>query len=572
MRENWKFSELEYVRPDFDKVKENLKSYIKKGREADSFTAALSAYTESENEINHLMMMYTLVYIRHTLDTSDKFYEEEHEVFNSQFPTFGPISAESGEALNESKYRADFETKFGKQFFASIELEKKRFSEKNIPLLQEEAKLTSEYQKMMASCKIKFDGKELNLYGIQKYFENDDREVRKAAFQAYSDFYHDNEKRLEEIWDELIKLRNEMGRNLGFENFIPLGYLRQGRTDYGVKEVESFRKQVEDYLVPLCIELYGAQAKRIGVDTLYSYDEKMTFADGNAVPAGDDDFMMEEARKMYHELSPETAEFIDFMMEHELLDLKNKPNKASTGYMTSFAPLKAPFVFSCFNGTIFDMQVLTHELGHAFAGYMAMRNQPISEYYSESTDIAEIHSMSMEQFAYPYAERFFGKDADKYRFQHLQDAITFVPFGVAVDEFQHICYEKPELTSKERTYEWHKLEEKYMPWRKYDEADEFMNRGGYWYHKLHIFQEPMYYINYTLTTMGAMEFKKKYAEDKEKAWEDYLKLCKVGGSLSYLETLKYANVSSPFEEGSVEKSCSYAKEILEETIRSGKWN
>jgi len=572
MRENWKFSELEYVRPDFDKVKENLKSYIKKGREADSFTAALSAYTESENEINHLMMMYTLVYIRHTLDTSDKFYEEEHEVFNSQFPTFGPISVESGEALNESKYRADFETKFGKQFFASIELEKKRFSEKNIPLLQEEAKLTSEYQKMMASCKIKFDGKELNLYGIQKYFENDDREVRKAAFQAYSDFYHDNEKRLEEIWDELIKLRNEMGRNLGFENFIPLGYLRQGRTDYGVKEVESFRKQVEDYLVPLCIELYGAQAKRIGVDTLYSYDEKMTFADGNAVPAGDDDFMMEEARKMYHELSPETAEFIDFMMEHELLDLKNKPNKASTGYMTSFAPLKAPFVFSCFNGTIFDMQVLTHELGHAFAGYMAMRNQPISEYYSESTDIAEIHSMSMEQFAYPYAERFFGKDADKYRFQHLQDAITFVPFGVAVDEFQHICYEKPELTSKERTYEWHKLEEKYMPWRKYDEADEFMNRGGYWYHKLHIFQEPMYYINYTLTTMGAMEFKKKYAEDKEKAWEDYLKLCKVGGSLSYLETLKYANVSSPFEEGSVEKSCSYAKEILEETIRSGKWN
>lgn len=572
MRENWKFSELEYVRPDFDKVKENLKSYIKKGREADSFTAALSAYTESENEINHLMMMYTLVYIRHTLDTSDKFYEEEHEVFNSQFPTFGPISVESGEALNESKYRADFETKFGKQFFASIELEKKHFSEKNIPLLQEEAKLTSEYQKMMASCKIKFDGKELNLYGIQKYFENDDREVRKAAFQAYSDFYHDNEKRLEEIWDELIKLRNEMGRNLGFENFIPLGYLRQGRTDYGVKEVESFRKQVEDYLVPLCIELYGAQAKRIGVDTLYSYDEKMTFADGNAVPAGDDDFMMEEARKMYHELSPETAEFIDFMMEHELLDLKNKPNKASTGYMTSFAPLKAPFVFSCFNGTIFDMQVLTHELGHAFAGYMAMRNQPISEYYSESTDIAEIHSMSMEQFAYPYAERFFGKDADKYRFQHLQDAITFVPFGVAVDEFQHICYEKPELTSKERTYEWHKLEEKYMPWRKYDEADEFMNRGGYWYHKLHIFQEPMYYINYTLTTMGAMEFKKKYAEDKEKAWEDYLKLCKVGGSLSYLETLKYANVSSPFEEGSVEKSCSYAKEILEETIRSGKWN
>ena len=523
MKENWKFSELEYVRPDFEKVKDNIKVSIEKMKAAESFTEALSIYTESEKEINELMMMYTIVYIRNTVDTSDKFYEEERKVFDAEFPTFGPLSVASGEAINESKFRNDFETKFGKQ---------------------------------------------LNLYGIQKYFEHEDREVRKAAFRAYSDFYHNNEKRLEEIWDELIKLRNEMGRNLGFENFIPLGYMRQGRTDYGQKEVESFRKQVEAYLVPFCKELYEAQAKRIGVDTLYSYDESRTFKDGNAEPAGDDDFMMEEARKMYHALSPETAEFIDFMMEHELLDLKNKPNKASTGYMTSLPPLKAPYVFSCFNGTIFDMQVLTHELGHAFAGYMAMRTQPIAEYYSESTDIAEIHSMSMEQFAYPYAENFFGKDADKYRFQHLQEAITFVPFGVAVDEFQHICYAHPELTPRERTYEWHKLEEKYMPWRKYDENDEFMNRGGYWYHKLHIFQEPMYYINYTLTTMGAMEFKKKYAENKEKAWKDYLKLCKVGGSLSYLETLKYANVSNPFEAGSVEKSCSYAKAILEEQMKN----
>ena len=245
--------------------------------------------------------------------------------------------------------------------------------------------------------------------------------------------------------------------------------------------------------------------------------------------------MVKTAQKMYHEISPETGEFIDFMIDHELMDLQNKPGKASTGYMTSLPSLKAPFVFSCFNHTIFDMQVLTHELGHAFAGYMAMRSQPISDYYSESTDIAEIHSMSMEQFAYPYAEWFFGDQADKFRFAHLQEALTFVPFGVAVDEFQHICYAHPELTPKERTYQWHLLEEKYMPWRKYDN-DAFMERGGYWYHKLHIYLYPFYYINYTLTTMGAMEFKKKYAEDKAAAWQDYLNLCKVGGSRGYLET------------------------------------
>lgn len=257
------------------------------------------------------------------------------------------------------------------------------------------------------------------------------------------------------------------------------------------------------------------------------------------------------------------------MIEHELMDLENKPNKANTGYMTSLPDYKAPFVFSCFNHTIFDMEVLSHELGHAFAGYRAMRHQPIIDYAGVSTDIAEIHSMSMEQFCYPYAERFFGDKADKYRFQHLQEAITFVPFGVAVDEFQHIIYENPNLTPKERTYEWHKLEEKYMPWRRYTD-DPFMERGGYWYHKIHIFLYPFYYINYTLTTMGAMEFKKRYAEDKKKAFADYLALCDAGGSKSYLELLKVAHLRVPFEEGSVKEAISYAKDILLDSIEKMK--
>ena len=356
-----------------------------------------------------------------------------------------------------------------------------------------------------------------------------------------------------------------MGKALGYETFTPLGYINQGRSDYGQKEVAAFREQVKNDLVPLCEELYKAQAKRIGVDKIMAYDEKFIFPDGNAEPIGDAKFLVEQARKMYHELSPETGEFIDFMIDHNLMDLENKPGKASTGYMTSLKKYKAPFVFSCFNHTIFDMQVLSHELGHAFAGYCAMRHQPISDYFHESTDIAEIHSMSMEQFCYPYAEYMFGDMADKYRFAHLQEALTFVPFGVAVDEFQHIIYENPDLTPKERTYEWHKLEEKYMPWRAYSD-DEFMDRGGYWYHKLHIFLYPFYYINYTLTTMGAMEFKKRYAENKEQAWKDYLALCNAGGSKSYLGLLKVANLRVPFEEGSVKESISYAKEILLKAI------
>ena len=561
MNNDFKFTTLEYKRPDFAKMESFAEETREAIKNATSYEEVKQLMQKMDEVSNDFSTDCVIASIRHTLDTRDEFYEKEDEYINDTMPTIMPKMLALDEALMESPFRGEIEKEYGKQYFVQMELNKKTFCEENIPLMQQEAKLTNEYQKIMATAEIAFDGKTLNLYGVQKYFEHEDRKVRQAAVKAYSDFYHQHEERLEEIWQELITIRNQMGKNLGYDNFIPVGYMQQGRTDYGMEEVAAFRKQVEKEIVPLCEQLYEAQRKRLGVDKLMIYDEKRVFSDGNAVPAGDDDFMVEQARKMYHDISPETGEFIDFMIDHELMDLKNKPGKASTGYMTYLNRYKAPFVFSCFNQTIFDMQVLTHELGHAFAGYMAMRNQPISAYYSESTDIAEIHSMSMEQFAYPYAEQFFGEDAEKFRFAHLQEAITFVPFGVAVDEFQHICYANPSLTPKERTLEWKKLEEKYMPWRKYD-ADDFFDRGGFWYHKLHIFLYPFYYINYTLTTMGAMEFKKKNLENHEAAWEDYLKLCKCGGSMSYLETLRHANLSNPFEEGSVKKAISVAKETL----------
>lgn len=559
--EQFTFSTLEYKRPDF----QEFAAFAEKTREriegAGSYAEVKEALLSFDGKKKDFSTDVTIASIRHTLDTRDKFYEGENEYIEETFPTIMPCLLAVDEALMNSPFRADFEKEYGRQYLAQKELEKKAFCEANIPLMQREAKLASEYEKMMATAEISFDGKVLNLFGVQKYFEHEDREVRKGAVRAYSDFYHKNEQRLEEIWEELLSIRNEMGRNLGYEDYIPVGYMKQGRTDYGQKEVESFREQVRTVIVPICERLYEAQAKRLGVEKLAFYDEKRIFPDGNAVPAGDDDFMVREAAKMYHEMSPETGEFIDFMIQHELMDLKNKPGKAATGYMTDLQRYQAPFVFSCFNQTIGDMGVLTHELGHAFAGFMAMRSQPLSDYYSESTDIAEIHSMSMEQFAYPYAERFFGDGAEKFLFAHLQEAVTFVPFGVAVDEFQHICYANPDLTPRERTLAWKKLEAKYMPWRTY-EPDDFFDRGGWWYHKLHIFLYPFYYINYTLTTIGAMEFKKKEREDHESAWKDYLNLCKCGGSMSYLETLRYAGVSNPFEAGSVEKAISVAKDEL----------
>ncbi|MDO4332543.1 MAG: M3 family oligoendopeptidase [Eubacteriales bacterium] len=559
------FETMEYVRPDYNGLKRIWEEAAGRVRNAKEYAEVKAAMQEVNEASDRFMTMYSVCNIRNTLDTTDEYYEKELEYNQNTYPTVMEAGMQYERAVLASPFAGQLEAEYGKELLVSMQRDLDSFNPALVPFMQKEAELTTRYQKLMATAQIPFRGEVYNLYGIQKFFGDPDRAIRKEAFAAYSDFYCGNEAEMEEIFSQLVEIRNEMGKALGYENYIPLGYKQQGRSDYGQKEVEAFRKQVREEIVPLCEKLYQAQAKRIGVDEIKVYDEKFVFPDGNAVPAGDDDYMIEQARIMYHDMSPETGEFIDFMIDHKLMDLKNRPNKASTGYMTFLPDYKAPYVFSCFNHTIFDMQVLSHELGHAFAGYQAMRHQPVSAYYSESTDIAEIHSMSMEQFAYPYAEQFFGKDADKYRFAHLQEAVTFVPFGVAVDEFQHIVYAHPELTPKERTYEWHKLEEKYMPWRKYED-DAFMERGGYWYHKLHIFLYPFYYINYTLTTMGAMEFKKRYEEDRSAAWKDYLNLCNAGGSQSYLGLLKVANLSVPFEEGSVRKAISYTKEILLKAI------
>ena len=567
MNEQFTFQSIKYKRPDFEALKVFYEELNARLKAAKTYETVRECIFEEERYSSTVNTMGTIATVRHTVDTSDKFYEAEVEHFDRKYPEAMPYMQAFNAALLESPFKKEIDREFGTQFLKAVKLGFDSFSEKNIALMQEESELVNRYQKLTAACKISFDGGEHNLYGILKYFSDPDRSVRKAAAQKYADFFEENDKELGDIFDRLVKLRHQMGINMGFKNFIPLGYMQQGRMDYDEKDVASFRKQVLEELVPFCSEIYQAQAKRIGVEKIRYYDEQFIFLDGNAVPIGDRAYLVEQACKMYHNMSKETGEFIDFMIEHELMDLDNKPNKAATGYMTTLNDYKAPFVYSCFNGTTGDVDVLTHEMGHAFAGYMAMRHQPLQALWSEPTDIAEIHSMSMEQFAYPYAELFFGEKADKYRFQHLQEALTFVPFGVAVDEFQHIVYENPDMTPDERTAAWRELEKKYMPWRDYGEENAFFNRGGLWYHKLHIYHYPFYYINYTLTTMGAMEFKKKQAEDKTTCWQDYMTLCKVGGSLGYLDTLRAANLANPFLAGGVKRAVSYAIDILRKEMQ-----
>jgi M3 family oligoendopeptidase len=321
------------------------------------------------------------------------------------------------------------------------------------------------------------------------------------------------------------------------------------RTDYNAEMVANFRKQVLEYIVPVSQQLKKRQTERLGLDELKYYDENFSFKTGNATPKGDPDWIVANGKKMYQELSPETDEFFTFMLDNNLVDLVSKKGKQGGGYCTYFSQYQAPFIFSNFNGTSGDIDVLTHEVGHAFQVYES-RNINVPEYAFPTYEACEIHSMSMEFFAWPWMNLFFEEDADKYRFNHLSDSLQFIPYGVSVDEFQHYVYSNPEATPAERKQAWRDIEKKYLPHRNY-EGNTYLEQGGFWHKQGHIFASPFYYIDYTLAQLCAFQFWKRSNEDFKSAWNDYLELCQAGGSKSFIKLVELAGLTSPFEDGCI---------------------
>ncbi len=556
------FSKLKYTRPDMGAFKKTAKQQLKRLKNATSYEEARAAYLASQEASGHIMTSYVIAHIRNTLDTKDKFYDGEMEFFNRAIAMLMPLSKQMTETLLKTPYRKQFEEEFGKQLFSLAEMERKTQSKKVILDLIRQGSIENAYKKTAAACKTTFRGEEVNFYGLLKHMESSDREERKEAYLAWAKLYEDVSGKLDKQFDKLIKLRIRMAKKLGLPNFTTLGYLNMHRADYGPAEVEKFREQVKDIIVPAVAKLREEQAKRLGVEKLKYYDETCIFPDGNADPIGGQDVLVPIAQQMYREISPETGEFFDFMCEYKLFDLETRPGKHIGGYCTYMPDYKAPFIFSNFNGTSADVDVLTHEAGHAFAGFTAMRSQPLMDYMSSTSEVNEIHSMTMEHFAYPYLKGFFGEDkVEKAKFSHLSGCLSTIPYLVSVDEFQHRVYARPDMTAKERRAVWHEIEQTYLPWRDYDGVS-FLEEGGFWMQKQHIFLYPFYYVDYALAQVCAFAFYGRMKQDQKSAWDSYLALCKAGGSKGYFELLKLAGLDIPFEDGAVEKAVRHVIEEL----------
>nr|WP_217364917.1 M3 family oligoendopeptidase [Brevibacillus sp. HD1.4A] len=488
--------------------------------------------------------------IRHTINTEDPFYKEEQDYWDEAGPVYQGIISRYYAAITQSAFRSELEQKWGAQLFRIAETTLRTFSPEVVADLQEENRLASQYVALIASAKIMFEGEERTLPQLLPFQTSTDRNMRKKANEAKYEFLSKHTEELDRIYDNLVKVRDRIAKKLGFTTFVELAYARLNRTDYNAEMVANFRRQVEEQIVPVAARLVERQRERIGVDVMKYYDLAFDFATGNPTPKGSPDWIVENGKKMYEQLSPETDAFYNFMLENECLDLLSKKGKATGGYCTYMSKYKLPYIFANFNGTSGDIDVLTHEAGHAFQVYVS-RGYEVPEYHFPTYEACEIHSMSMEFLTWPWMELFFEDDTAKYKFSHLSGSLLFIPYGVAVDEYQHAVYEKPEMTPAERKRTWREIERKYLPYRNYDE-NEFLEEGGFWQQQGHIFRDPFYYIDYTLAQICAFQFWKRAQENPEQAWSDYLTLCKEGGSKSFTELVKVAKLYSPFEDGCIQ--------------------
>ena len=556
-----KFCEMQYVRPDGEALLQKIREATMQLRDSGDFETAKTIFWSVQEEATHFETMSSLAYVRNTINTKDAFYEKEMEYLFGIQPRLNVEMKAFHEVLLASAFLADFEKELGELYVQQIKADIRLTDACNVELQVKESMLKQEYSKTAAAPTTQFHGEELNFYGLLKKMQSDNRLIRKEAMEAWAALYESISEKLDSIYTELMKLRLQMAGNLGFSSYEEMVFLKMGRYTYTPKDLAVFRRQVCEHIVPICEKLFENQRQRLGIDTLHYYDESIVFPDGNAMPIGTTQELLEKAGKMYREISKETGDFFDFMLAYDLFDLETRNGKQQGGYCTTFPDYKAPFIFSNFNGTDADIDVLTHEAGHSFEAYEAMRRIPLTEQTFSTSEVAEIHSMSMEFFTYPWMELFFGEHAEKYRKSHLWDALECVPYMACVDEFQHRVYEEKLFDAMERRKIWSELEKKYMPWRDYD-GNAFLENGGFWMQKQHIFMEPFYYIDYALARFGSLEYYGHMMQDYQSAWEDYYHLCCAGGSRSYPELLKIGNLSSPLEEGTVKRILDSIEEYI----------
>ena len=518
---------------------------------------ALQQWEDLRRRLNTWSEMTSLNFSQ---DTTNKEYQQAQEYSDELRPKLTALEVAMKRRLLNSQDRPQLESILGQQAFSLWSADVTTFEPAIEEDLVQESKLVNQYVQLLASAELEFRGQKVNLSGIRKYTQDSDRKTRYEAEKVRWQFFSQNQAQLDSIYDQLVKLRHQMAQKLGYDNYTGLGYKRMQRIDYTEADVASYRDEVVAKVVPLAQKIIDQKAQKLHLEWVMYWDEAVFDLQGNPKPQGDHDWMLQQAQKMFDAMHPELGSFFAMMVAGNFMDLKTRPGKAGGGFCTSFPTTGVPYIFANFNQTKGDVEVFTHEMGHAFQAWQS-RNLPLIDYLWPTLESCEIHSMSLEFLTWSQMEQFFGDDADRFREIHLAQSILFLPYGCAVDHFQHLVYAHPEATPQERNQMWQQMEARYLPWRQYEDL-EYPAQGGLWQEKQHIYCSPFYYIDYTLALCCAMQFWVKAESDFEGALTEYIALCQRGGQAPFQSLTSSANLVSPFQPGSLANVITKAQQFL----------
>ncbi len=519
--------------------------------------AAIAAWDGLRRELGTWSSLVGLKFRQDTADAERKAALEAHDEL---MPRFSELEVAFMRKVRGSEHAGELAATYGPHLLDVWDCSTASYDPAIEAETVAESKASAAYTELVSSARFEVQGETVNLSQLGKFASSADRDIRYEAAKKRWAWFGENADELDRIFDEIVKLRTAQAKKLGFENYVDLGYKKLGRTDYNKDDVERYRNAIRDHVVPLCTRIRERQREKLGVDKLMAWDEPVSDPKGNPKPAGDHDWMMGQARLMFDEMGGGLGEFFGLMADGALLDLKARDGKAGGGFCTSFPTVGMPFIFANFNGTKGDVQVFTHEVGHAFQNWSS-RGKPTVDYLWPTAEAAEVHSMSLEFLTWPHMEKFFGDDAERFRQLHLTESLLFLPYGCAVDHFQHLVYENPEATPAERLAMWQEMERTYLPTRDWGDLER-PAAGGMWQLQLHIYHYAFYYIDYTLAQVCALQFWAKAREDRAQAMEAYVTLCQRGGEAPFQDLVRSAGLVSPFDEGCLTDVVGAASEVL----------
>ena len=538
-----RFCEMPYRRITYEEIAVSYQALFAEVRAA-SCEEDCREILRKRSQIVETMTPIDLCYVRNSMNVNDPFYAEEQRYYDGIGPRLSELEHQFNQLLMTSPCRAFFEKLMGSFAFSLILSGLKGYDSKLIPLEQEENQLITQYNQLVSNAKVNYQGKSLSRSSLAMELQSSDRAVRRRAYCAVADSWEAQREALETLYDRLVQNRDRQAKALGFQNFVDLSYLRMNRIGYTPEDVKCFREQVKKHLVPVAAALNERRRKRLGLERLYPYDGGLYFLEGNPVPLGGEEFCLDMTRQMFSELSPETAEYIHFMLDNGLYDVTVRDGKQTGGYCTQFEAYRAPFIFANFDGTSENAYIMSHEGGHGFYFYRK-RHEEIRERGWYTSEMAETHAMAMEFFLSPYMELFFGDRAEDYRRMHLEKAVALIIYECQQDEFQQIVFEQPQLTKAQRNALWARLEAEYFPHREYPE-EENDRIGSRWQRIPHVFLWPFYAIDYALAQVCALEYCRWMSEDPQGAWKSYLAFCDASGNMNFPEALQAAGLKSPF--------------------------